>query len=599
MSSAVVGSVGAVPTDGSTVTALLVVLSGGLVGMSIREMIGILGDDEGEEASDDELADGGLMADDGEEDLGGFGGLDDGGDEEFDDFGGDDEFGDMDEGSDTDELEHRLDELETEVGSLSSTVNTVRNENEQISETVDDVEENVRKLLDIYEMVTRGVNPFADDMEPGGMAGGDGSFGLFDDGDEGEDEQNLDDDLANADAEGFFDEDLVDDESGPAADADPMGMGSGDAGEDALDAGFEDDGGTFDDAALDEVDDDVGEFDDALDDASGEFDDAGGEFDETFEEDSLDGPDGDGSEDDGGDGEGGKSFAQLKDEYEAGDAEWADEMAAGEDDGSDDDADGDIADELGDADADGDLADELGDADADGDLADELGDADEVLDGSADDAEAAAGNGDLAGDDLFDEVVEDSGDVESGAEAESVTTDLEPVDTDAATDADATTTDTDAGAGADAATDADADAGGATDADAGGATDTDAGGATDTDAGANGDGKPYLAETPEGFAADMIVVEWLEYLVGEVGVRETARAIDYYERIDWVAEPVGEDLRAYLRGFDGEGGEGALTIDHHTQSLRYISQLDGDAGEAVALSGLLGRRGGGSDGLQR
>ncbi|PSP31314.1 flagella E, partial [Halobacteriales archaeon QH_10_67_22] len=94
--------------------------------------------------------------------------------------------------------------------------------------------------------------------------------------------------------------------------------------------------------------------------------------------------------------------------------------------------------------------------------------------------------------------------------------------------------------------------------------------------------------------------EWLEFLVGEVGVRETARAIDYYETIDWVAEPVAEDLQSYLRGFDGaDSGEGSLTIDHHTQSLQYISQLDGDAADAFALSQLVGHRGGGSDGIQR
>jgi flagellar protein FlaE len=49
-----------------------------------------------------------------------------------------------------------------------------------------------------------------------------------------------------------------------------------------------------------------------------------------------------------------------------------------------------------------------------------------------------------------------------------------------------------------------------------------------------------------------------------------------------------------------DSGDAGLTIDHHTQSLQYISQLDGDAAESVALSKLLGGpRGGGSDGIQR
>jgi flagellar protein FlaE len=100
---------------------------------------------------------------------------------------------------------------------------------------------------------------------------------------------------------------------------------------------------------------------------------------------------------------------------------------------------------------------------------------------------------------------------------------------------------------------------------------------------------------PEGFASDLIVVEWLEFLVSEAGVRETAQAIDYYETIDWIDESVADDLQTYLRGFDG-GGTGTLTIDHHTKSLKYISQLNGGTG-AVVTDRM--DRGGGLDGLQR
>jgi len=139
-----------------------------------------------------------------------LGGLDEG---EFDDMGGSEE---MAASGNLDELEHRLDELENEVGSLSSTVNTVRNENEQISESVEEVEENVRKLLDIYEMVTRGVNPFADEVDPGmgGMGGEmeDSSFGLFTDEEDDQNTEGVDEDITEADAEGFFDDDIVEEE---------------------------------------------------------------------------------------------------------------------------------------------------------------------------------------------------------------------------------------------------------------------------------------------------------------------------------------------------------------------------------------------------
>ncbi|MFB6139572.1 MAG: FlaD/FlaE family flagellar protein [Halosimplex sp.] len=547
------------PGASEAVPALVVLLTSGLVGMSIRQMIDIFGDDDGDDGDDESMADGGLMAEDGQDDdLGGFGGLDDDGGDEFGEFG-DDEFDDMGGGgggADTDELEHRLDELETEVGSLSSTVNTVRNENEQIAETVDDVEENVRKLLDIYEMVTRGVNPFADDMEPGGMggagAGGD-TFGLFADDDDGGEEEDLDDEIANADAEGFFDEDLVEDDASPEGTVDDVMGGGGDDFD-----GFEDDCGTFDDGALDGGDDlgGVDDFDDGLED----FDDGADDLDEVSDDMS----------ESSADGEGGKSFAELKDEYESGDAEWADELEADGDEGE-----------------------------ADESIEDDLGDADDLLedDDSLEDDDGETG-GNMADDELFDQVIEDDGTDES-ADAD-LETDPDPdpgPDPDPDPEPEVATSEPapepEPESAPESRSEPEPDPEPASDRAA------TAGTASDAEAVADSEGKPYLATLPEGLASELVVVEWLEYLVDRVGVRETARAIDYYETIDWVAEPVADDLQAYLRGFDGSGGEEGLTIDHHTQSLRYISQLDGDAAETVALSKLAGRRGGGSDGLQR
>jgi flagellar protein FlaE len=295
--------------------------------------------------------------------------------------------------------------------------------------------------------------------------------------------------------------------------------------------GFEDDGSTFDDGTLDDGGDDFGSMDD-FDDGLEDFDDGA---------DDLDGDSEDMSES-SGDGEGGKSFAELKDEYESGDAEWADEL-------------------------------EKGDS-----LEDDLGDADELLDDDSD--------GDLADDDLFDEVIEENG-LDETADSDGLAVGPKPnpesePDPEPESEPEPNPELTPEPAAEPEPTTEPAVA------------------ETTTETAADGsDGKPYLTTMPEGLASELIVVEWLEYLVDQVGVRETARAIDYYERIDWVAEPVADDLQAYLRGFDGSDGESGLTIDHHTQSLRYISQLDGDAAEAVALSKMAGHRGGGSDGLQR
>ena len=196
----------------------------GMLAMGIMNWIG--DEDEPGAHNEEVSADGGdeLFGDldSGDDDFGGmdgdFGGMDDG----FGDMGGGDDFGDGfgDAGGGggnqlAQGMENRVDDLENEVAEISSTMNTVRSENEEISETVDEIEENVRKLLEIYEMVTRGVNPFVDDVqegpEVGGSAFGGGDFGLFDDGGDNEQpEEDLDDDVMDADAESFFDDDALD-----------------------------------------------------------------------------------------------------------------------------------------------------------------------------------------------------------------------------------------------------------------------------------------------------------------------------------------------------------------------------------------------------
>jgi len=545
------GPVGSVPAE----PVLVALLAVGFVGMSIRSVFdSILSEDDGTDDAES-AGDDGLMPEEGGDEFGDLGGLDDGDGDEFGEFG-DDEFGDMDGGPDTDELEHRLDELETEVGSLSSTVNTVRNENEQISETVDDVEENVRKLLDIYEMVTRGVNPFADDIDAGGLGGaGDQSFGLFDDGEEETDDE-LESDIANADAEGFFDDDLVE-EDGEDLEADA------DVG-DVL--GDEEEG---DDLAFDDEFADGDDFDEGFDDGDDEF----------ADEDDF-GIDEDDAEDDGG--EGGKSFAELKDEYESGDAEWA-EGADGES----------IEDDAEDA------------ADMDESLETETDDAGEpALEDT--DTEPAMED-DLADDDLFDTVIDDEDadteqadgdDPSETAVLEDAADGHEEVPTDD-TDDEAATVDA-TGEAAETGTPSGTETDDVTETDTTDAESMDAGsGDEPADSAEDGEGKPYLTELPDGFLADLIVVEWLEFLVDEVGVRATSEAIHYYERIDWIDEEVADQLQAYLRGFDEGGDPATLTIDHHTESLRYVSQLDGGGSASIALDQIPAMAGGGSDGLQR
>ena len=94
----------------------------------------------------------------------------------FDEMEADDE----DDGQ-VDELAHQVDEFEQELDSVSSTVNTIRHETEEFGEDLEDIKDNVRQLLEIYEMVTRGVNPFSDDQSFQQGGSGAGAFDLFGD----------------------------------------------------------------------------------------------------------------------------------------------------------------------------------------------------------------------------------------------------------------------------------------------------------------------------------------------------------------------------------------------------------------------------------
>ncbi|MFB6083634.1 MAG: FlaD/FlaE family flagellar protein [Halorientalis sp.] len=590
MSSLAAGPVGYVFAGGVAglvpegLAPLVALLASGVVGMSIKNVFdSILSDEEEEGDLGGEMSnsgggdmggDGGLMAEDGDDDLDDLGGL--GGDDDlggFEDEG--DEFGGMDGGGGgpaTDELENRLDELENEVGSLQSTVNTVRNENEQIGEQVEDLDENIRKLLDIYEMVTRGVNPFADDIQAGAGGGGgfeDGSFGLFSDDEDDDQDEEIDDEIANADAEGFFDEDLVEEEDDEVEE--DLGSVS-----DAVDTGGDDD--------MDDLDD-GGEFG-GMDDDMNDLDD-GGDFDDF-----------DDFDDDGGDdGDGGKSFQELKQEYESGDADWAEGEESDDADGDSDESE-ELADDLGGEadtiDEDDDFKEAVDDGDGFDDFDDGLDDgADEGMDGEVvestdvDDVLPSAGDDeDEPGDDAAGgTAVETEPEPESEPEASGSEPDLEPESEPEPDLEPEPESEPEPEPESESATTGTAGTGQA------GTVDSEGTAADD------GPGKPYLRTLPDGYAADLLVMEWLEFLVAESSVRETTEAIQYYERIDWLDESVATELRSFLSGFDDDGSGGSLTIDHHTRSLRYISQLGEDAADGAAMQLLA--RGGDGDGLQR
>ena len=485
-------------------------------------------------------------------------GLDGGsGDDSFDAFDEmdewDDEFGGGDD-DDSSALAGRIDALEAEVATLSSTVSTVRSENEEIAAAIADTEEDVRSLLDIYEMVTRGINPFIDEPSAFGDDPGQGSFDLFED-DTDDEAASLDEDVASADAAGFFDEDLLE--------------------------GDESDGG--------DPFDDTDPTDDAADDEHA-----------TDNESMTDGPDGgdpadaafatDPADEDHAMTNEGKSFSELKAEYDAGEADWADEPAP-DDQPADDEPvsvdagpDDDLSLEVEPVGSDAGVAEEpdddrgLGGSDLDDtDLGIDDGafDGGEMSDGEMSDGEMSdgeMGDGEMDGgafddlglaDDPHDSTVTDS--PTAGAEVP----------------ADETVANTDHPGGDPAAG---RDGGGPRRALAG---DPAAASGDDFEYVDNEDlaahrRKPYLTELPGDYVGDLLVMEWLEFLVSAGDVTDAVRAVSYYERIEWVGPAAADRLREFLSGFGtvdrnlvDRPGTDHLGRDHHTRSLRYITQLNG------------------------
>lgn len=417
-----------------------------------------------------------------------------GGDDPFgdvdDDFGGDmgGEFGAFDEmeddGADTAELENRMDELENEFSSLSSSVNTIKSENEEISGSLEDIEENVRQLLEIYEMVTRGVNPFVDDSDVSATSG---SMELFDTGSESDSKAEVDESIAEADASDFFDEDIADD------DGDELTF------DDEIDSG-----------PLEE--DSIDEFDAETDaDLTGSMD-----GDSSMEENS-----------------GEKSFEDLKAEYESGDAEWATDDNMSDDDANDS-SEGDSPEPAEDS-----FEVEDDPTDPEGDLFETEADTESGVDAFEPEGE----------DSLTDEV-DGTDSVDSGSANESKHTDSSPVETGESHDGNPNLA---------------------------------------SNRGVTGE-KPYIDELPAGYVSDLVVMEWLEFLVEASDVENASRAIAYYESISWVSESAAEMLRKFLDGFEGSDNlesdplpHPSLDIDHHTQSLKYIARLEGPSPGAAAM----------------
>ena len=90
-----------------------------------------------------------------------------------------------------------------------------------------------------------------------------------------------------------------------------------------------------------------------------------------------------------------------------------------------------------------------------------------------------------------------------------------------------------------------------------------------------GDGmeKPYLSSLPQSYAAELVIFEWLEFLVDRTGFRRTLDVLRYYRSIDWLTDETERKLREYLQSFDDGNSADGLDRDDHLQSLVYVARL--------------------------
>lgn len=98
--------------------------------------------------------------------------------------------------------------------------------------------------------------------------------------------------------------------------------------------------------------------------------------------------------------------------------------------------------------------------------------------------------------------------------------------------------------------------------------------------------KPYLRRIPQRTELRGMLREWLERLVDRVGPAGAADALHHYERLGWITESIGMELRAALPEPDDhdEGSvEGLTRVDHvHGLSVVALAQL-GAEGETLAV----------------
>ena len=86
---------------------------------------------------------------------------------------------------------------------------------------------------------------------------------------------------------------------------------------------------------------------------------------------------------------------------------------------------------------------------------------------------------------------------------------------------------------------------------------------------------PLLSSVPEGYAGDVLVMEWLAMLMNESGPAGALRAVEYYDDVGWISSEVRDHLVNVIGGpaldvFVDPTRPREPTADEHVESQNYL-----------------------------
>lgn len=90
--------------------------------------------------------------------------------------------------------------------------------------------------------------------------------------------------------------------------------------------------------------------------------------------------------------------------------------------------------------------------------------------------------------------------------------------------------------------------------------------------------EPYLQSLAQTFATEVLMMEWLSMLIDVAGPGGAMKALDFYERIDWISPEIKRRLETMLSGAHDVGDVPSrppsdLTAEEHNRSFAHIMRL--------------------------